>query len=455
MIVRKLSVCLALLAGLMLVGLGSRPVDANQPSYDTLRVSAEGQPAALPYQVWVAWSPFILPLPDGSAWAFFSAETVNPDGTIGTKKLYASRFEPAFGTWAPATAFNGGQIQFGASAVVDGQGTVHVVYTDRADDQPASFGKLAYIRSIAEGGWTEPVFISDDANAGHQLSPELILDRNGGLHVVWQDQRSVDQEAREAAASNADIFSADLGADGAWTAATQINVRPDATTNASRPQLGTDGDRLVVVWSTYTAESGLDTAARLEWSTRPIDGSAGWSTPQTLIDRGDAQIGGRLLDLASDPINGGVALVYGSRVGTANTLFGQRLQPAAETWDPPVALTQGDRGSFPSAAIATDGTLVVTYNVGSGTSVQVGAVAYINGEPRGSVETVLTAGEDGAQGRPHAVIDGNNRLWLIYMHEPTGQAANEVRVLRGGTISIELAPELPPATVEPAATPAA
>jgi hypothetical protein len=455
MVVRKLSVCLALLAALMMVGLGLRPVDANQPSYDTLRVAVAGQPTALPYQVWVAWSPYILPLPDGSAWAFFSAETVNPDGTIGTKKLFASRFDPAAGTWRPATAFNGGQIQFGASAAVDSQGTVHVVYTDRADDQPTTYGKLAYVRSTPEGGWTDATFISDDPNAGHQLSPELILDKNGGLHVVWQDQRSVDQAAREAAASNADIFSADLGADGAWTAAKQISVRPDATTNASRPQLGTDGDRLVVVWSTYSADSGLDTAARLEWSTRPIDGSAEWAAPQTLLERGDAQIGGRLLDLASDRTNGGVSLVYGSRTGSGNALYGQRLQPAAAAWDAAVLLTRGDRGSFPSATIATDGSLLVTYNVGSGASVQVGAVTYINGQPRGSVETVLTAGEDGAQGRPHAVLDANNRLWLIYMHEPSGAAANEVRVLRGGTVSTELAPETPPATPDPAASPAA
>lgn len=455
MIVRKLSVCLVLLAGLMTVGFGWRPVDASQPSYDTLRVAVDGQPNALPYQVWVAWTPYVLPLPDGGAWAFFSAETMNPDGSIGTKKLYASRFDPAVATWRPAAALAGGQIQFGASAVVDGQGTVHVVYTDRADDQTTTYGKLAYIRSTPEGGWTDPTFISDDPNAGHQLSPELILDKNGGLHVVWQDQRSVDQAAREAAASNADIFSSDLGADGAWTPATQISVRPDAATNASRPQLGTDGDRLVVVWSTYTADSGLDTAARLEWSARPIDGSSGWAAPQTLLERGDAQIGGRLLDLASDRTNGGVSLVYGSRTSTTNTLFGQRLQPGAAAWDAPVALAQGDRGSFPSATIGADGTLVVTYNVGSGTTVQIGAVTYTAGQPRGSVETVLTAGEDGAQGRPHAVMDANGRLWMIYMHEPSGAAANEVRVLRGGALSTDLAPETPPATPAPAASPAA
>lgn len=452
MIVRKLSVGLALLAGLMMVGLGLQSVSAGQPSYDTLRI--DGPTQALPYEVWVAWTPLIVPVPDGGAWAFFSAQVVNPDATIGTKKLYASRLDPATGTWNSAVPFNGGQIQFGPSAVVDGQGTIHLVYTDRADDQETTFGQLVYVKSTAEGGWTEPVAVGPNENAGHQLSPELVLDKNGGLHAAWQDQRGVDADSRVAAASNADIFSSDLGADGAWTAPVQISVRPDATTNGSRPQLATDGDRLIAVWSIYNADSGLDTAARLEWSSRPIDGSAGWSAPQVLLERGEAQIGGRLLDLASDR-NGGVVLVYGSRTTAANTLLSQRLQAGAATWDAPIVLTQGDRGSFPSATIAPDGSVVVAYNVGSGGTVQAGAVVLIPGAPRGSVETILTAGEDGAQGRPMIVIDTNSRLWVIYMHEPTGGVANEIRVIRGATLSTELAPETPPATPVPAASPAA
>jgi len=332
---------------------------------------------------------------------------------------------------------------------------------DRATDDATSYGQIVYVRSTPEGGWTDAVPVAPDPNAGHQMSPELILDRNGGPHVVWQDQREVDQAAREAAASNADVFSSSLGADGAWTPPVQINVRPttdsatptpDITTNASRPQLAVDGDRLVVVWSVYTAASGLDTADRLEWSTAPIGGSAGWAAPQDLLQRGDSQIGGRLLDLAGDP-NGGVVLVFGSRTSDINSMFAERLQPGAANWDEAVLIASGDRGSFPSATIAPDGTVVVAYNVGSGTEVHVGAVAYITGQPRGSVETILTAGEDGAQGRPMILIDANGRLWVIYMHEPTGGVANEVRVIRGAMISTELAPEQLPATPAPAAPP--
>jgi hypothetical protein len=441
MIVRKLSVCLALIAGLLVSGLGWQSASAGQPSYDTLRV--DGPTSALPYEVWVAWTPLVVPLPDGSAWAFFSAQAVNPDATVGTKKLFASHLDPASGTWSAAQPLKGGQIQFGPTAVVDSSGTIHLVYTDRADDQATSFGQIAYVKIGADGSFSDPVAVAPDPNAGHQLSPELVLDKNGALHVVWQDQRAVSADDRAAAASNADIFSSDLGADGKWTAPTQISVRPDATTNASRPQLATDGDRLVVVWSTYTATSGLDTANSLDWSARPIDGSAGWSQPQTVVQRGDAQIGGKLLDLVSNPA-GGVTLVYGNRVANSNSLFAQQLQAAGTSWDPAVTLTQGDRGSFPTASVMPDGTIVVAYNLGSGQSVQVGVIAWVPGTPRGSVETVVTAGEDGAQGRAYVDVDANGKVWLVYMHEPTGGVANEIRIIRGATISTELASELPP-----------
>jgi len=451
MIVRKFSVCLALLAGLAVLLAGGQAALAAQPSYDTLRI--DGGTAALPYEVWVAWNPTILPLPDGSAWAFFSAQTVDASNNLGTRKLWVSKFDPTLATWSAATALPGGQIQFGATAAVDAAGTVHVVYTDRADDSDASFGSVVYIKSNPDGTWSQPVPVAADPNAGHQLSPDLQLDKNGGLHLLWQDQRAVTADDRAAAASNADIFSSDLGADGAWGAPVQVNVRPDATTNASRPQIATDGDRLIAMWSIYDAVSGLNSAARIEWSSRPIDLSQPWSAPGVLMDATNGQIGGRLLDLASDP-SGGVDLVFGVRTDTSSVVDVTKLQAGAATWDQPVQIMSGDRGSFPSVAVEADGTVVVAYNIGSGESVQVGFTAYVPGSVRGSVETVATAGEAGAQGRPTIKIDANGKIWLVYMHEPAGGTSDEIRTIRGVVISTELAPEATPVPATPEATPA-
>jgi hypothetical protein len=457
---------------LVIAGLSAGGAQAvTQPGYDTMRIAEGGR--AMPYQVWIDWAPFILPMPDGGAWVFFSAQTKAPnpqnasDVILGTRKLYASHFDPATGTWQPATAFDGGEIQFGPSAVVDAQGTVHLVYTDRANADDTSFGTLVYRKSTPDGGWTAATPVAPNDKAGHQLSPEMVIDGQGGLHLAWQDQRMVTDELRSgpnAMASNADVFASDLLPDGTWSSPVQINVRPDGTTNASRPQLAVDGDRLIAVWSIYvgTTPEDLTTAQRVEWSARPLANPDQWAAPQVVINRDDSQIGGRLLDLAPDP-TGGVALIFGRRVVTENsastTIYLERLASGATTWSQPIPLISGNRGSYPKLAVAGDGTVYVIYNLGSGGVVHVGAIALAPGQTRASAEVTVTAGEEGAQGIPALAVDQNGRVWIVYMHEPTGGKANEVRVLRGAIIPSEPAPETPAATPEAspeaAGTPAA
>lgn len=439
----------------LLVALGASAIAAPQPSYDTLRVAGDG--AAVPYQVWVAWSPIIVPTPDGSAWAFYSVQAQNTDGTLGTKKLFVSHYNQAGGSWSAGTPLPGGQIQFGPAAAVDANGVVHVVYTDRADDKPTSYGQLVYIHSNTDGSWTDPVAVAANAAAGHQLSPDIALDKNGGVHVAWQDQRGEDQASRDVAASNADIFEADLGADGKWTGAVQVSAKPEPTTNGSRPQIAVDGDRLVVVWSVYTAETGINTADSIQWSTRPLDPTAAWTNPQQLVSRnvdasgaGD-QIGGRLLDLVADP-TGGVGLVYGRHLGNVNNLFAQHLAAGGSDWSAPVTLIGGDRGSYPAAAYEPDGTLVVAYNIGGGSTVGVGVVTLKTGATTPSGETNATAGEDGAQGRATLATDSAGAIWIIYMHEPKGGLSNEIRVLNGAVVDTAPGPEVQIAT--PSASPA-
>jgi hypothetical protein len=458
------------LAMLAIVGMSVGGAGAvTQPGYDTMRIDQDG--SAMPYQVWTDWAPFIVPMPDGGAWVFFSAQTKIPNPqnpseiVLGTRKLYASHFDPVTGTWQPATAFSGGEIQFGPTAVVDAQGTVHLVYTDRLDAEDASFGTLVYRKSTPAGGWTDPVVVAADPAAGHQLSPELVFDGQGGLHVAWQDQRLVSEELRSgenAQASNADVFVSDLMADGTWSAPVQMNVRPDATTNASRPQLAVDGDRLVAVWSIYDQATGLNSAARVEWSTRPLADPNQWAPAQVLFDREDAQIGGRFLDLAPDP-SGGVGVVFGRRTqvgdGLTNTLYLQRLAAGENEWGEPLALIGGNRGSYPRLAIANGGTVYVIYNLGSNATVHVGAIALAPGETRASAEVTVTAGEEGAQGIAAIAVDRNDAVWIVYMHEPQGGQANEVRVLRGAVVPSDPAPETPVASPvaspEPVASPSA
>jgi hypothetical protein len=278
----------------ILVAGGAAGAQQVQPGYDVIRMADENGDA-IPYAIWVAWSPTIVTTPDGGAWAFFSALPAGTEGVGVQGYLYAAHYDPAAGVWQPATRMRGGDIQFGASAVADGEGRIHLVYSDRVligeteEGEPNYGFSTLFYTVFADGAWSEPLAVAPADTAGHQLSPQLVLDGAGGLHVIWQDQRSRTAEQRDpetGSASNADVFVSDF-AEGVWQAPLPVRSIPFAsqTEIASRPYLATDGERLVAIWSVYpgiTTEE-LRSASRVEWSARPLNDPAGWSEPANLL----------------------------------------------------------------------------------------------------------------------------------------------------------------------------
>lgn len=436
---------------LVMTGISSRAAAQEvQNSYDVIRVAADDG-VAIPYVLWVDWTPTIVTTPDGGAWAFFSAQPFNTDGAGSRGRLYAARFSPETNSWQPATVIPGGEIQFGATAVVDGEGGVHLMYSDRASVEDADFSTLYYTRTNAEGGWEAPVAVAPSDTAGHQLSPSLALDDNGGLHAVWQDQRSVPEELRVPRAENstanaayADIFASDL-IEGVWSDPVQVSVRGENNEiNASRPQFARDGERLVAIWSVYegvTADQ-LSGAIRIEWSTRPL-GENAWAEPKVFLEPNGNQIGGRLVQIA--PVSGGgVVALVGRRTAddpatedeteATNELFMRRLDAGAEDWGDEVPLSTGEKGAFPAVAIAADGTIFAVYENGAGAQVDVGAFAIAPGATTPGPDTIISPAEAGAQGRPSVTVDADGQAWVIYFHQPEGGSAVEARILRGATI---------------------
>ncbi len=431
---------LVLAASLLLGAPAGAGAEQAQPGFDVLRVvDRHGNP--VPYNVWTSWPPLIVPTPDGGAWAFFSAEPKHSASAKKKKgKLYAAWFDPTTALWQPARPMPGGEIQMGAAAVVDGRGTLHLIYSDRAKDSPDAFATLVYTRSDGNGAWTPPVPVALNPNAGHQLSGSLAVDGDGRIHAIWQDQRNVPPADQAKSAASADVYSNSLVA-GAWTVPTRVNGPLGPDVHASLPQLAVDGDRVVAVWSIYqgTSREELHSAVRVEWSTRPLDPAHSWTEPQLLIDRGDGDIGGRLVDLAANP-DGGVAVAFGRRDAERNNLFLRRLPREAEVWDREILLASGSRGTYPSLTIAPDGTTYVVYNVvvtgDPANPVEAGAVVLPPRSETPSEETILTAGEEGAEGWAAAATDERGQLWILYVHQPVeSRVSDEVRCLRGATIT--------------------
>ena len=285
---------------------GTLPPEIAQPAFDVFRVATEDMGRA--YRVWEEWVPQVVTAPDGGAWVFFTAQAREDEG-YGTRRLFASHFDPALAVWSPAEAIGNETTQFGASAAIDSKGALHLVYSERRTDTEEAWSQLVYQRLDGDT-WTDPVAIAPHPDAGHQMLPSLAIGGDDDLHLIWRDQRLVSAEQRLALPTNADLFASDF-VDGKWAEPIQVNLREAPDVNPAWPHLAVDGDRLVVVWSIYegsTAEE-MRSAARVEWSVRARGGGE-WSPPQVLFRRESGDAGGRLIDLASDP-TGGVVVVYG------------------------------------------------------------------------------------------------------------------------------------------------
>src|SRR5918997_1388053 len=405
------------------------PAEVSQPAYEVLRVDDNGTGRS--YRVWEEWVPQVVTTPDGGAWSFFTAQIRGQEGNAD-RRLFASRFDPELRVWLPARALGANATQFGATAAADSQGIVHLIYSSRAGDGAEAWSQLVYQR-FQNGAWTDPVPVAPHPDAGHQMLASLAVDKRDGLHVVWRDQRFVSPEARAALATNADILMSDL-VEGEWTEPAMINIREAPDINPPGPPLVPDGDRLVVVWSIYrgTTAEEMRSAVRVDWSSRPLDASSGWSSPQTLYVREGGDAGGRLIDLASDP-RGGAVIVYGLFNRGNNDLMLQRLDAGKDAWTAPVLIASGDFGYLPAVTIAGDGTIYAVFNNGRNRDVDIGGLtADASGESAGAV--TLTPAEGGITARASISIDSNGVPWVIYMHQPDGSTnVTEIQSVRAAT----------------------
>lgn len=404
----------------------TRPPEVSQPAYDVLRIDDNGIGRA--YRVWEEWVPQVVTTPDGGAWVFFTAQVRIPEGNAD-RRLFASRFDPELRVWLPARSMGSSATQFGATAATDSQGVVHLIYSNRAGEGPGTWSQLVYQRFLNDS-WTDPVPVAPHPDAGHQMLASLAIDAHDGLHVVWRDQRFVTPEARASLVTNADLLSSDL-VEGEWTEPTMINIREAPDINPGWPHLVADGDRLVVVWSIYrgTTAEEMRSAARVEWSSRPLDASRGWSTPQTLYVREGGDAGGRLIDLAADP-RGGAVVVYGLFNHGNNDLMLQRLDAGKDEWTAPVQIASGDYGYLPVVTIADDGTIYAVFNNGRNRDVDIGGlIVDASGQSPGAV--TLTPAEGGITARASIALDDNETPWVVYMHQPEGSTnVTEIQSVR-------------------------
>lgn len=167
------------------------------------------------YTAGIGWANATVISDDGDAWNMEKSESseiavdgtgtvhvVWRDGTFGpwgggptdNEIMYSSH---AAGVgWANATVisddndvWNDGQ-SYAPKIVVDGTGTVHVVWTDDTTGPWGSDFEIMYTNYTVGPGWANVTVVSDDAstwNWGSSTIPDILVDGAGTIHVAWHD----------------------------------------------------------------------------------------------------------------------------------------------------------------------------------------------------------------------------------------------------------------------------
>ncbi len=209
-------------------------------------------------------------------------------GEWGTDQeiMYANRTATG---WSNATVISDDNTgwnnddSYNPDIAIDNNGVIHVVWYDYTDGEWETDEEIFYANCTTTG-WSNATCISDDYtlwNDGASRFPIIAIDNNEYLHVVWHDLTNGEW------GSDAEIMYANRTASG-WSNATCISDLYGWNDGSSyRPKVATDNNGNVhVVWYDYTdTEWGTDTEIMYAsytatgWSNATVisDDSTGWN----------------------------------------------------------------------------------------------------------------------------------------------------------------------------------
>ncbi len=160
---------------------------------------------------------------------------------------------------------------------VDNNGNIHVVWYDSTNGEYGNDIEIMYVNYTA-AGWSNATVISDDYtgwNVHNSLNPDIAVDNNGNVHVVWYDDTDGEW------GTDVEIMYVNYTATG-WSNVTCISDYYGWNDNSSYyPRISTDiNGNVHVVWMDYTyGEWGTDREIFYANCT-----AAGWSNATCISD---------------------------------------------------------------------------------------------------------------------------------------------------------------------------
>ena len=122
----------------------------------------------------------------------FGEIITEPGSALPAGRIHYSKSSDGRATFEPGATIAeapDGPAQINPDIAVDDQGIIHVVWEDYATHP--SLGNIMYTRSDDGGGsFGESVMVDDAVTVStHQARPQIALDDDGIIHVVWEDYR--------------------------------------------------------------------------------------------------------------------------------------------------------------------------------------------------------------------------------------------------------------------------
>lgn len=261
--------------------------------------------------------------------------------------------------WSDPQVMNPESSTYFSRMTMDSRGVMHLIYTQNVYSDDCRICFNVFHRSSGDGGntWTPPVNIS--ATRAGSAKPQIIVDRNDNLHVVWESGPTGGTLGGVREPTNV-MYSASYDGGKTWT--TPLEFTSSALdAQAKNPAIAEDGDgQLLVVWRGVPEEVVYSQISR--------DSGKSWSAPQPIpqVFTSASVYGGGLdtYSLASDSA-GNVHLVL---VGVADpaqpVLSVLHVVWNGQAWSGPtpiVTYANGDVPEWPRIAVGLGNQLHVVW----------------------------------------------------------------------------------------------
>jgi hypothetical protein len=157
-------------------------------------------------------------------------------------------YRPAGGVWGANILVNddfvGGE-QAMPDIAVDSNRNAYALWADYRDGYPPD---IYFSYRPVHGNWSTNIIVNDDNNNFWQHYPTISVDASGNAYAVWVDDRDGDIDSDQT-----DIYFSYRPSSGSWGENIRVN---DFTGDATQPDIGVDNEgNVYVVWEDWRISS--------------------------------------------------------------------------------------------------------------------------------------------------------------------------------------------------------